>query len=494
MILNEQSLKCVIFFPNFQVYVMNGSCYKRAVVVLGAGRCGTSLLMQILNRLGMRVSGRLVPPKAHNAGGPMEDVEIAQIYDEVILKQVGSTRTLPFPDNILPEDVYKFGGKALADIVTRNVSSSQQLWGFKDPFTSCLLPLWYKVFNVSGVVPVFILSVRNPASSVLSREKHFGVNSSLGELAWLVNYVDALRYTSLDLFIVHYEDWFSRPLEQVSALADYVGIDSCAESKMSAVDIVKSSHNHSNYHEYVIQNEHVKNLYNVLQISKGATHDRKTIMNVVKDCRAAMSGFKGWYFEAHKYISLNKKNDTELANNLQNEIARISSKHERTVSALEANCALLLERHSQKVNTLEADLASLVEQNNHLVQEVMSHKSDKIALRMQIINEQSKNDDVSFKHLLSLAFKHSHPKTLIVRKIFKFSSLKSFFNKKFMNIKSDQKIKKLKNKFILRDPDSNLIRVKFRDALRHPGKNTVLFPLKFIKYLLEIVIHKFRKK
>lgn len=493
---------------------MSGQGYNKAVVVLGAGRCGTSLLMRILNTLGMRVSDRLVPPKAHNIDGPMEDIEIARVYDEVILKRIGSTRTMPFPDAILHEDVYKFCGKTLVDIVTRNAADSSQVWGFKDPYTSCLLPLWHRVFNVSNVVPVFILAVRNPASSVASRKKHFGVNASLGELAWLVNYVDASIYTALDLFIVHYEDWFSRPLEQASELADYVGLNSDISMKSSAVDIIKPIQDHSIFDEYNIQNEYVKNLYSVLRASKGREFDRKELMSVVKDCRAAMFGFQGWYFEAHKYISLSQKKDMEFANQVKKEIDQFASINESVVSdlkadyalllenssrianALEANIASLIQQNNSSVSMLEADLAALVDQNNHLIQEVMSLKNDKIAFSMQIVNLKTKKDDVSFKHLLSLALKNIQFKFLFFSKMFNLSRLKSFFNKykKFVDINSVYKIKKLRNKFILRDPDPHLIRVKFKDALRHPGKNTVLFPLKFIKYLLEIASHKFRTK
>lgn len=456
---------------------MGNQGMKKVVVVLGAGRSGTSLLMHVLSRQGMRLSDRLVPPKAHNKDGPMEDAEIAQIYDDVILQQIGSTRTLPFPDDISQEEIFRCCGKKLVDIVTRNAAFSSQIWGFKDPYTSCLLPLWHRVFNVAGVVPVFILAVRNPASSVVSRKKHFGVNDSLGELAWLVNYVEALHHTSLDLFVVHYEDWFGSPLAQASDLADYVGLSSGAASGASVVEMIDPVQNHSDFDDYTIQNEYVNNLYSVLKMSKGAAFDRKLLMGVVKDCRKAMSGFKGWYFEAHKYISLCQKKDRELPIKVSNEVAVVASKNEGTVSAL------------------EADLATLVGQNNQLLQEVMLLKSEKQELFMQIQNEKSKLADLGFIGLFSLLFKNRCSRGAFVKKLFKMRDLVSIYQiKKTLDFKSNQKILKFRRKFILGKPDSNLIRVKFSDALRHPGKNTVLFPLKFIKYLLEIVSHKFRTK
>ena len=54
-------------------------------------------------------------------------------------------------------------------------------------------------------------------------------------------------------------------------------------------------------HEFVIK------LYNVLKDCKGNEFDRVRLMAIVKECRTAMNGFKGWYLEAQKLMIQEKK-------------------------------------------------------------------------------------------------------------------------------------------------------------------------------------------
>jgi hypothetical protein len=277
---------------------------RKIIVVLGAGRCGTSLLMQVLSKLGMSVSENLVSAKAHNTLGPMEDVELANVYNRDILPQIGSNRVLPIPYDNFTSDLQNTVSSKLKCILEKNINASKTIWGFKDPYTACLLPVWFRILNQTGIIPVFLLAVRNPAQSAISRSKHFGVGKSLGELAWLVNYTDALHYTSADCFLVHYENWFSEPIELAKGILQFTGLDQYFNGDLynTLSGVIKPNLNRAVYEDYTVKNEYVLRLYDVFKECRGTDFDRTKLMQTVKECRTAIDGFKGWSLEAQKHL------------------------------------------------------------------------------------------------------------------------------------------------------------------------------------------------
>ena len=124
---------------------------RRIVVLLGMHRAGTSVTMNVLNALGVPLSDDLMPPTNFNAKGYFESLEISKVHDE-ILKLFGmlwssSTITHPLPANWwrLPQ-VAPFKAQ-LTQIVSREFDKAGSLWGFKDPRTARLLPLWLEIIE-----------------------------------------------------------------------------------------------------------------------------------------------------------------------------------------------------------------------------------------------------------------------------------------------------------------------------------------------------------
>jgi hypothetical protein len=71
---------------------------RRVVIVLGAGRSGTSLLMQILVGMGMQVSRNLIPANVSNPEGFFEDADFKDIQAE-LYSCLNVTVSLPLPEN-----------------------------------------------------------------------------------------------------------------------------------------------------------------------------------------------------------------------------------------------------------------------------------------------------------------------------------------------------------------------------------------------------------
>lgn len=69
------------------------------------------------------------------------------------------------------------------------------------------------------MTPHYVLAVRHPRGVVQSMAKRDRLSSEHSELLWLERYTNALGYVGKDInAIVHYEDWFSRPLDQARHL------------------------------------------------------------------------------------------------------------------------------------------------------------------------------------------------------------------------------------------------------------------------------------
>jgi len=337
---------------------------RKVVVVLGPGRSGTSLVTQVLKEFGLSVSDDLLGPRYHNPEGPMEDLEIATIYDSELLPLVGSNRLLPFPWEQAKRNIPEIASvqEKLKGILEKNLNKSPSIWGFKDPFTSSVLPLWLQIFNRAGVVPRFILCTRNPSAVVASRKNSFGDEQSASELAWLNSSVSALSDSGLDLFVVHYEDWFVDPQLLAQALLHYSELDLPCQGNLSDVlaNIVKPNLNRASHEHYEIKNPYVNKLYTALKECHGADFDRDRLMSVVKECLQAMESFKGWYQLAHQ---ANKK----LAD-MHKRLEKVSIEANK-VKILEAQICLLESEKkqnvqwTQQVQKLERQLDQLLSVN-----------------------------------------------------------------------------------------------------------------------------------
>lgn len=515
---------------------------RKVIVVLGAGRCGTSLLMQVLSSLGMSLSEKLMPAKAHNPIGPMEDLELSEIYNE-ILKQIGSNRVLPIDKNIFASDIQDKIVSKFRIILQKNFNDKTTIWGFKDPYTSILLPFWFRAFNLMNVTPVFLLAVRDPSHAVISREKHFNVAKETGELAWLINFTDALNHTSADCFILHYEDWFSRPQELAKELLDYTGLNEFFGGDVSEAikDVIKPNLNRSVHEEYSIKNEMVLRLYQILKNCHGATFEKDRLMVEVKRCGTAIDGFKGWSMEAQRFLKQKtmlqerlkqhskskegpiKKLDFEGKSiTIQEDIGKmvainnsyleeIRNLHDE-VSNLERNKALLekereqktilqkhFKQHSElkmnfiknskpegKITTVQKDMQKLAVMNNSYLKKIrdLSEEVSNFEIQKAAFKKEEEKKAIQIEALVKEKRQNEAQIEALKREL-----RISIIQKK--NIRKELKIalaKAEKKAVALQTSTSFRVGKLATEAFSKPGKNTILLPFRFLKLILRFML------
>lgn len=198
------------------------------VVVLGMHRSGTSLTTGLLSALGVSLSEDLMPPTDANAMGYFESVSVREIQDE-LLAALGSswnssTTLKPFPARWWTSQAVLPLKKRLTDLVRAELERATGIWGFKDPRTARLLPLWNEIFAELHLEPRYVIVGRNPVDVARSLEVRDGLHPVYSELLWLEHMTEAIANTRKNVVaFVEYGNWFSDPMMQMRHMTSALG-------------------------------------------------------------------------------------------------------------------------------------------------------------------------------------------------------------------------------------------------------------------------------
>ncbi len=196
---------------------------RSLVVVLGMHRSGTSLLANFLDGLKVHLGNELLPADENNPEGYWEHAGIVRLHEEILelldRQWIGSKGSLPYPAQCWRGPALAPRRARLTQIVAREVSSAGGLWGFKDPRTSRLLPMWKEIFRSLDLEPIYLLAIREPnavTASVVARDR---IPAARAQLQWLAHNLDALRDAGGQVrLVVDYDRWFTHPAQQARAV------------------------------------------------------------------------------------------------------------------------------------------------------------------------------------------------------------------------------------------------------------------------------------
>ena len=164
---------------------------RKAVVVLGMHRSGTSTLCGALDVLGVNFGKHLMPANEANPKGYWEPLEIVSVHDD-LLRALGShwddDRALPV--DWLEREVTKKTQSRLLAILQRDFGQTVLL-GLKDPRMSRLMPLWFPLFQKLAIDPRFVLVIRHPWEVAQSLAKRDGLDHRKSYLLWLQHTLEA---------------------------------------------------------------------------------------------------------------------------------------------------------------------------------------------------------------------------------------------------------------------------------------------------------------
>lgn len=205
---------------------------RQIVLVLGMHRSGTSLCSHVLSALGLDMADRVAPPglaapAADNQRGHWERWEIVDFHDR-ILGLFNRGYYTPFHDFPLPVAWWadpRVAGirREIADFLEQRMGRGR--FGFKDPRTVRLLPIWHQIANELGLAPKIVFCLRNPAQVARSLQAREGLPADSGEYRWLTYIIDFFRnIRDIEFCTIEYEDWFEEPSPNLLKLRQFLDL------------------------------------------------------------------------------------------------------------------------------------------------------------------------------------------------------------------------------------------------------------------------------
>jgi GT2 family glycosyltransferase/glycosyltransferase involved in cell wall biosynthesis len=206
---------------------------KKAVIVLGMHRSGTSALTAGLSALGVEL-GHIDDTKSdENAKGYFENKDVQELNDR-LLAFLGISWNNPFTWDSFDFDkpgIEKYLPEAIE--LLDNYYDSSACWGMKDPRMCLLLPFWQDAIAQSnGSDTYYVHMVRNPLEVAESLMQRYSKNQYVlcGELLqnvflWFLHHVKALENVDHDRnIVVTFDGLTNDSHNQLKRIADFVGV------------------------------------------------------------------------------------------------------------------------------------------------------------------------------------------------------------------------------------------------------------------------------
>ncbi|MEA3390672.1 MAG: hypothetical protein U9R64_15535 [Pseudomonadota bacterium] len=195
---------------------------RKAVVILGMHRSGTSALSNILVELGVDAPANLMSADENNPKGYFESMPLYLLHDE-LLSNAGTSWDdyRPIPEGWARSPKANEFQDRLKEVVKSEYGRS----GFflmKDPRVCRLVPQWVIILTDMEIEPLFVHTHRHPLEVASSLRKRNGFDIGYGYLVWLRHVLDAeaggrgqrRSFTSYDRILA---DW---PTETEKIAAD----------------------------------------------------------------------------------------------------------------------------------------------------------------------------------------------------------------------------------------------------------------------------------
>lgn len=204
--------------------VFEGSETRRAILILGMHRSGTSALTRTVNLLGAATPQTLMGATSNNLRGHWESKPIVDLNDE-ILAACGHRWYSRQRIAVCPSEVVRAQGlwSRLRDTLESEFGGASTVV-LKDPRISRLVPLYREVLDELGYATEAVLTLRNPleVAQSLARRDRMEPRRAIG--VWMRYTLDAERGTrGLPRALVVYEELLADWRAATSRMKQHLG-------------------------------------------------------------------------------------------------------------------------------------------------------------------------------------------------------------------------------------------------------------------------------
>jgi hypothetical protein len=199
---------------------------RRALLVVGMHRSGTSAVTRVLGYLGAGLPATLLPPSEFNEPGYWESSVLMALHDELL----ASCNSAWDDFSALEDDWY--GTETESDFRRRFIEALESEFGeedlfvLKDPRIVRFIPFWQRLLKEIEVKPLFVVPYRDPFAVAASLENRGTLAVSHALLLWLRHVVEAEVGTrGQRRTIVSYDRLLDDWREQAETAARDLGLD-----------------------------------------------------------------------------------------------------------------------------------------------------------------------------------------------------------------------------------------------------------------------------
>jgi hypothetical protein len=196
---------------------------RRALLIIGMHRSGTSALARVVNLLGATPPATIMEPGPDNERGFWESTPLVQFHER-LLGDLGSDWTdwRAIDPKWQTSDASQAFRTTLSELIESEFGESSTFVS-KDPRMCLLLPLWLNTLSSMKIEPVAVLSLRSPSEVAKSLRKRDGFPLERAVVLWLRHMLEAEVATrGLPRAFVHYEalvtDWRAEMTRASSAI------------------------------------------------------------------------------------------------------------------------------------------------------------------------------------------------------------------------------------------------------------------------------------
>ena len=199
---------------------------KKAILVVGMHRSGTSAITRVLNLLGCDLPSTLMRESAQsNEAGFWESLRIMHLNDDILASAESAWNDWQAFDPAWHASPIAGEFRERARRVLESEYSGSHLFVLKDPRICRFLSFWIDVVKDFGAEPLIVLPVRNPLDVAASLEERDAIAPPLGGLIWLRHVLDAETDSrNVQRAWLRYERLLSEPQAQIDRLSNDLNV------------------------------------------------------------------------------------------------------------------------------------------------------------------------------------------------------------------------------------------------------------------------------
>jgi hypothetical protein len=213
---------------------------RRAILVLGMHRSGTSALSGVACSLGASAPNNLLPANFANPHGYWESLPLVQAHTELLASADSSWddwRQLD-PRWYGSEDARRFHGR-IRDVLEGEYDE-KPLFVVKDPRLCRLVPFFLSVLKEMAVTPIVLFSLRDPLEVAFSLRRRDGFPISKSVALWLRHVLEAEFHSrKIPRCIISYENLLKDWRLEMSRAGGATGVAWPADPETSTTSIEK---------------------------------------------------------------------------------------------------------------------------------------------------------------------------------------------------------------------------------------------------------------